>query len=1267
MHTSATGTAADILLRDATSGTEHHQFHNLNTYPCGSPNGLGDNSDHHLAHELRTPQRANLRNASSGGFLSICSEGALGRGLVMDSSDQINNGAFLPPSLPPAPVLSSSNLVGGPIISTPSGQNLGMLASSGGIGTNKRGTTPSVASSAPRYYCFPRTPSPLYQFQTDSMQQQQHQQHHHHLSSTTNHSTSSSFMHDRLSLPLVPPPPHQDSILESSLRNEDYGLVCTPVMRMGGNTHHHTNGMTPRNPQIGGGVMTSPLMIMSSMNMHASSSETIGCANNNIPNEPAVPLDLDPDAVLRHWIVKQLYLNPQAINAIHQGPYAHLLPELFKRVAEMQHQQQMHHAFDMHGTASMVGGGAVASLDFSTMINPTNTNTNSSNNNSNHSNNNINGGSNGTNNNSANNSSNNNNPIKHYSSTAERLSSAGWQAELSNNNNNNFNSVDVASVFSQRRPSALMSDFVPHHSPLPSPLHSQGCPVIPPLFNNNINNSIVTPKSNTGGGGGMAQTALSTGRTFGNPHSMLDHHHQHLSPHDEDCISSSPLMDGFICHTPLSSSRLDTLPPPPMLFNAAGNTKLSLTPNQQHNMNSSIHRQSHHHHHHHQQQMYAIQHQPLTTSHQHQHQHLSIRGSTPFPQVHSTPPSPSTELDPPEQPCEDVISSVLNHVSKTAVQDENLHPHPQQQQSAPSLALSSVAQLPPPIPNGVLRNPSLAATLLEEYRQDKHPFELADVEMCLIDFAQDQFGSRLIQSKLDSATDKEKDLIFQVINAEAALLTTDVFGNYVVQKFLEVASVDQRAAVAAHLKGRVLEMSLHMYGCRVVQKTLETTSLETQLEIVSELKNEVIRCVEDQNGNHVIQKCIEFMPCERVLFVIDAFFTRVPVMAVHVYGCRVLQRLLEHCNSNQVASLVKEALACVGVLITDQYGNYVVQHIIEHGQPDDKSIVLSLLTSQIQTLASHKFASNVVEKALVMGTPDIRASVMISILDVHEAALAQNPTNLMDTPIACLAKDRFGNYVIQRMLELSEGTVRQRLIVALKELSPLLRKFSFAKHISVALEKIIRAEAAVSTASHKMKSASNNGRRNSNTSFNGDNHLVASSQQQQQQNRRNSITSSSAGAKVGRRPFTTHTNSVKQAEANNRTSSFLNANPHEKDNSNGRRKNEGNGIVGSTPSSPSSYVDLSQQNQQNYQSTHHRISNHSSSNNEHDGFISVGGYSIKKKSPPLAVTASTTTSSEVTDVPKSNNNKNSLSMSAFGANLGAPAGKYRIPPGSVWN
>ena len=80
------------------------------------------------------------------------------------------------------------------------------------------------------------------------------------------------------------------------------------------------------------------------------------------------------------------------------------------------------------------------------------------------------------------------------------------------------------------------------------------------------------------------------------------------------------------------------------------------------------------------------------------------------------------------------------------------------------------------------------------FRNNRFPnLQLREISNHIVEFSQDQHGSRFIQQKLERATPAEKQLVFQEILAAAYSLMTDVFGNYVIQKFFEFGTTDQKS------------------------------------------------------------------------------------------------------------------------------------------------------------------------------------------------------------------------------------------------------------------------------------------------------------------------------------------------------------------------------------------------------------------------------------------------------------------------------------------
>lgn len=259
--------------------------------------------------------------------------------------------------------------------------------------------------------------------------------------------------------------------------------------------------------------------------------------------------------------------------------------------------------------------------------------------------------------------------------------------------------------------------------------------------------------------------------------------------------------------------------------------------------------------------------------------------------------------------------------------------------------------------NIVNNNTISRSRLLEEFRNSRSPgLQLKELMGYIVEFSQDQYGSRFIQQKLEKATASEKESVFAEIIDSAYNLMTDVFGNYVIQKFFEHGTSEQKQELARKIQGHVLKLALQMYGCRVIQKALESIPPEQQRELVQELEGNVLNCVKDQNGNHVVQKCIECVDPLALQFIIDAFQNQVLSLSMHPYGCRVIQRILEHCRPEQTLPILEELHKYTEQLVQDQYGNYVIQHVLEHGRPEDKSKIVSVVAGKVLKLSQHKFA-----------------------------------------------------------------------------------------------------------------------------------------------------------------------------------------------------------------------------------------------------------------------------------------------------------------------
>jgi len=348
--------------------------------------------------------------------------------------------------------------------------------------------------------------------------------------------------------------------------------------------------------------------------------------------------------------------------------------------------------------------------------------------------------------------------------------------------------------------------------------------------------------------------------------------------------------------------------------------------------------------------------------------------------------------------------------------------------------------------------------LLEEYRSSKdRSWTAADVRGHIVEFCQDQNGSRFIQQRLELANDDEKNLILAEILPAVKSLRNDVFGNYVVQKLFEHSNDDMKTKLKQTLVGEMVELSSQMYGCRVVQKALERMNDEDLIKLLSEFHVPVLACIHDQNGNHVIQKIVEVVSSRsktyqaedkgkavkfsmELRFILDCVLDNIVPLSCHPFGCRVLQRILEHCVESQKSMALDCIQKSLRVLLDDQYGNYVIQHVLQFGRKSDRDVVLNIVAENgILGLSRQKFASNVIEKLLKYGNGDHRNAIVREMLKIVDDKTVETGRCSI---VLLMVRDAYANYVVQTTLDVvPEGKDKELLLQELRNNSSKLVSF----------------------------------------------------------------------------------------------------------------------------------------------------------------------------------------------------------------------------------
>merc|ERR1719436_1261158 len=120
--------------------------------------------------------------------------------------------------------------------------------------------------------------------------------------------------------------------------------------------------------------------------------------------------------------------------------------------------------------------------------------------------------------------------------------------------------------------------------------------------------------------------------------------------------------------------------------------------------------------------------------------------------------------------------------------------------------------------------------------------------------------------------------------------------------------------------------------------------------------------------------------------------------------------------------------------------------MLEHGRVEDKRVIIEFVQDRIVEFSKHKCSSNVVEKALEVATVGEHAGQLEAERSSLMYKVIGDPTD-PNPPLRQMMEDRFGNFIVQRMIEHAKGPERDRLRQLLQSSSDQLRSSSHGKHI----------------------------------------------------------------------------------------------------------------------------------------------------------------------------------------------------------------------------
>ncbi|KAF0912232.1 hypothetical protein E2562_013185 [Oryza meyeriana var. granulata] len=272
---------------------------------------------------------------------------------------------------------------------------------------------------------------------------------------------------------------------------------------------------------------------------------------------------------------------------------------------------------------------------------------------------------------------------------------------------------------------------------------------------------------------------------------------------------------------------------------------------------------------------------------------------------------------------------------------------------------------------------------------------------------------------------------------------SQIYQDNPVANCLDASSLDianRNGAVALELVnvvGHVMEVSMDQYGSRFIQQKLENASADDREKIFPEILTNAIALTTDVFGNYVIQKFFEFATESQLSQLADQLKGHFLQLSFQMYGCRVVQKVIDVVDLERKISIVGELKNSVLGCISDQNGNHVIQKCIECVPEEYIPFVIEDILHKIYLLCTHQYGCRVIQRVLEhCHNPATQSAVMDEIVE-----------RAFD-----LTEDKFGNYVVQHVLQ--HGKPEERSSIILK-LSGHVVNLSQQKYASNVVEKCL--------------------------------------------------------------------------------------------------------------------------------------------------------------------------------------------------------------------
>ena len=311
-----------------------------------------------------------------------------------------------------------------------------------------------------------------------------------------------------------------------------------------------------------------------------------------------------------------------------------------------------------------------------------------------------------------------------------------------------------------------------------------------------------------------------------------------------------------------------------------------------------------------------------------------------------------------------------------------------------------------------------------------------------------QMGCRFLQKKVEDETEFALEFIYPIILKHLNEIIVHKFGNYLIQKFLDYLPQKEIFNFIINIEDNFLFIGLNQYGTRVIQKLLEHIKSEGDQDTVNNYKKivsliipNIIKFSNDLNACHIIQQIFITKNFSNK-FLYEFYRNNIVKITNDKNGCCFLQKFIDKLNGEELNEILESIFLNIKEIIIDKYGNYVIQYIIKNiitmdgeNHQNIKKFnlheIFKFILDDFVKYSNQKYSSNVIEKLFSIDelkpelyqklkTPDITKNLLL---------------------------EKYGNYVIQKGLNLAEDKDKDELLKIIGNLSEELKTIEFGNKL----------------------------------------------------------------------------------------------------------------------------------------------------------------------------------------------------------------------------